>query len=1161
MNPKAKSFLFVGIMVMLVVGLSVGSAFAQSQQIIVVPSTTTPAPESSFTTSITYNVSTGDNTLTGIGFSIHYNSTILQYNGFSDFFTFGKLSDPLDQADSTNEDGDANTDRLVRFSYARAFDGDWPNQTLPLELATLSFTLKSGVAVGTSTDLNVAFKTLATGFTGAGTDATVTVTPKALVSIAISSPQNTVAVGDGLQFTATGTYDDDSTDNITSSATWSVTTSSPSGAAEFDTATAGQLNGLKQGTATVRASSSGIDSATSDVTITAFAGTIGVAANPSTLVANGVTNSTITATVQVNGNAAVDNVPVNFSVTSGAGTVSTSSFTAGGTATATYTSSTAVGTETVSASIGQVSGSADITLTAGPAAKIQLVSSKSQLVTNGLDSATLTATILDAFDNTVTTYATAIALTVTPTTLATLAGGGSTDATPTNGVATATLNSVDAGTEGSIQLLASSGALTPDTLTIQGITKVLSSITIEIVAGGDVATASPKVGEDVQFKATGHYNLPGQAVDPALDEVITTQVTWNSSDPAKGTLNANGLFSALVEGSTNVTATMSGVTSNTVAMSVQPPAAVSIDTASLPTTMQAGGTVDIGAVTSGGTGAGFTYTIDSQPAGNAGLITAGGVFSVNEALPFAGTYVIKATDSKSGAFASYTVKVPMKLQPTSFSMLETAAPETLTLTGAAAGTVFTVTFLDTAGAALADTTGYGTFSAGDGGSPLEKFTYTPDNVTEIKSFKAQFAASDASLQTAGLDKVISGIYRVIPIKTYVGQITDVGNAGIGGATVQVLAPAEYAQVTTTLSVADGTLPIGGFSFDLPATGTGYQLMASKNGYISRTFTSANLASDTPETNAIALTQAGTDAYISGTVLQVGGGAAFTAAQATVTALYDNAGSLVSDGEAKTNQANGTFRLDFAADNSPYTLVASAPGFYAETAVAGPLPVTNVSLTFSALAADTVNATAGGSTALTQVAGQNVYVVNIPAGHVDTSQGATSVAVAVTGTTNPAGSAFTAGSGTTVFSITAVDQGGNPASFTDYIIVTIPFDLSVVSPGGFESGAYIIYHAPSVDDLLNGTNLSVVSPADIVAADYVGDGSTGTVSFKVRSLSAFGVAAASPSAAAEEEDDSDGACFISSSASGGSHGRSLGMLMAAVLAATLLMRFARARRSR
>jgi trimeric autotransporter adhesin len=79
------------------------------------------------------------------------------------------------------------------------------------------------------------------------------VDPK-LTSIAVTPSTTTVAVGATTPLAATGTYDDNSTKDLTGSAAWSISTSTPSGAATVsNVAPKGVVSGVFTGTATVQA--------------------------------------------------------------------------------------------------------------------------------------------------------------------------------------------------------------------------------------------------------------------------------------------------------------------------------------------------------------------------------------------------------------------------------------------------------------------------------------------------------------------------------------------------------------------------------------------------------------------------------------------------------------------------------------------------------------------------------------------------------------------------------------------------------------------------------------------------------------------------------------------------------------------------------------------
>ena len=71
-------------------------------------------------------------------------------------------------------------------------------------------------------------------------------------------------------------------------------------------------------------------------------------------------------------------------------------------------------------------------------------------------------------------------------------------------------------------------------------------------------------GSSEQFTATGTYS------DGAKSN-ITAQVTWRSSNGDTATITAAGLASALASGSTSISATLNGITSNSFSLSVTLP--------------------------------------------------------------------------------------------------------------------------------------------------------------------------------------------------------------------------------------------------------------------------------------------------------------------------------------------------------------------------------------------------------------------------------------------------------------------------------------------------------------------------------------------------------------------------------------------------------------
>jgi Bacterial Ig-like domain (group 2) len=73
-----------------------------------------------------------------------------------------------------------------------------------------------------------------------------------------------------------------------------------------------------------------------------------------------------------------------------------------------------------------------------------------------------------------------------------------------------------------------------------------------------------RIGSKEQFVAVGTYS------DTAYS-ALASQVTWSSSNTAVATISAGGLVSAVANGTTNITATLSGITSPSLILTVGSP--------------------------------------------------------------------------------------------------------------------------------------------------------------------------------------------------------------------------------------------------------------------------------------------------------------------------------------------------------------------------------------------------------------------------------------------------------------------------------------------------------------------------------------------------------------------------------------------------------------
>ncbi|MDY6988728.1 MAG: hypothetical protein SWQ30_11810 [Thermodesulfobacteriota bacterium] len=175
MRTGLRSILLSVVAVALLIGTGVGYAIAAEQSVALSPTTADQPVGSSFTLAAFYEVDDGDNTLTGLGVRFHFDSTRLQFTGFSDILATDLFaSEDQPQDDDENFDDDASTDKYVSIAWA-SVGGNWPNATLPLELVQLDFMVDEA-ATAVDTPVNVSFISNAAGYTASSTDSVITIT-------------------------------------------------------------------------------------------------------------------------------------------------------------------------------------------------------------------------------------------------------------------------------------------------------------------------------------------------------------------------------------------------------------------------------------------------------------------------------------------------------------------------------------------------------------------------------------------------------------------------------------------------------------------------------------------------------------------------------------------------------------------------------------------------------------------------------------------------------------------------------------------------------------------------------------------------------------------------------------------------------------------------
>ena len=398
--------------------------------------------------------------------------------------------------------------------------GTYSDGTTQVLTTTATWTTTTGATIttaGLATGSAVATSTVtATSGTIKGT-ASLTVAPAALVSIAVSPATASIAKGTTQQYSAVGTYTDATTQTITTSVTWTAT-------ANATIAVSGLATGSAAGTSTITATS-GTITGTAALTVQPAA-LVSIAVSPATAsIAKGQTQQY--SAVGTYSDGTTQTLAPTWSATTGA------TITANGLATG-----SAVGTPTITATSGAIKGTASLTV--APAALVSVaVTPASASIAKGLTQQfTATGTYTD---NTTQDLSSSAIWSATPQ--ATISAGG---------LATGAM-------QGAATVSAASGSISGSA----SLTVVAPALTSIAISPTD---ASVVKGSTQQFSAQGTYT-DGSTQD------VTAAVAWSASNGA--TINVGGMATGTIVGMPVITAT-SGAITNSVTLSVMPPAMVAI---------------------------------------------------------------------------------------------------------------------------------------------------------------------------------------------------------------------------------------------------------------------------------------------------------------------------------------------------------------------------------------------------------------------------------------------------------------------------------------------------------------------------------------------------------------------------------------------------------
>ncbi len=377
--------------------------------------------------------------------------------------------------------------------------------------------MATALATGSST---VSAAAQQSGLTVSGS-ATATVTPATLVSLAVTPGEPSVALGLHQQFTVNGTYTDSTTQDLTSTATW--TSSDPTVA----TIAAGQVSTLKQGSTNITATA---NSKTGSTTLTvAPAALLSVAVTPASVsIAKGLTQQFTATGTYTDGT--TQNVSSTVVWTASVGVTISNT----GVATA-----AATGSASVNAKAGTINSN-NASLTVMPPVLTSItVAPPSIVVPKGLTQTyTATGVYSDASTADITSSVTW---------------------TSTSGVSITNTGLATANVLGQNTISAKSGSIT-GTADLTVATGRLMSLAVS------PATATISKGLTQAFTVIGTFS-------DATTQDMTTAVSWTTS--AGASISNTGLATGTGVGSVTVTATSNTVT-GTAGLTVAPAALVSI---------------------------------------------------------------------------------------------------------------------------------------------------------------------------------------------------------------------------------------------------------------------------------------------------------------------------------------------------------------------------------------------------------------------------------------------------------------------------------------------------------------------------------------------------------------------------------------------------------
>jgi len=704
---------------------------------------------------------------------------------------------------------------------------------------SVTSTKKAGDSTITATDGTLSDSATLTQTAGPATTVGVVLSPTSITANGTSTSQGTATVtdanGNRVSNDAVG-FGTDGGQGIGS------VTAHPDG-----TYTATVTSSKKAGTSTITATDSSVGpSVSGGATLRQTPGPaagVKVGLDPSSIVADGKTSSTATATVTDANANPVSGQDVTFSTDGGQG-ISSPHDNGNGTYTATVSSTTKSGDSTITATDGSLSDSATLTQTAGPATTVGVVLSPTSIVADGTSSSTATATVSDANGNRVSNDAVGFGTnggqgigsvtahpdgTYTATVTSSKKAGDST--------ITATDSSVDPDVSGGATLTQTPGPaaqvnvlLDPSSIVADGETSSTATATVTDANGNREQGG----GDKVAFTSDG-----GQRIGPVADHHDGTY-----SAPVTSTTEA---------GDSTITATDASL-SDTATLTQTPGPAAQVKVALKPSSIVADGksTSTATATVSDANGnpvPAETLRFTSDGAQRIGPVADhhDGTYSAPmTSTTKTGTAKITATDGSLSDSATLTQT------PGPAARVEVALKPPSIVADAKASSTATATVSDANGnqeQAGGDTVSF----AGDGGQPIGSThdngdgTYTATVTSTTKAGAFKITATDGSLSGSATLSQTPGPTAHVSVSLDPSSITADGSA--------------TSTATTTLSDANGN-PVRGDRVGLSSTDAG-QRVGSVTDRGDGTYTAKIISSKTAGDATLTATDTSVDPNASG----------------------------------------------------------------------------------------------------------------------------------------------------------------------------------------------------------------------------------------------------------------------------------------------------------